>query len=322
VQPVPLPDRHPVPVAPTARRPRLTMPDLHPRTRVAEATDRADPVVQAALVAPADPATTDPVDLVDPADQAATVPADQVDLADPATTDPVDLVGQATTDPAGRVDPATTDPADPETTDRAGQAVLGTATTIAATSTAPPGETAPRPGAQVSHPGRAGTGRFPRPVDSGTMARSTTTATRRIRCGIPGSTSGASTSSEYGSRCNESPHKTPASPIGEAGVARFAAHNWVQIDIKTPGQMPYSGTNITRMSNVALDNKLVLPRRRSSKVVAALVAAMLVSPAPLGYAAPGPPPQPPVPVITGHHRHQPPPEPPPAPPEAPPPGAS
>jgi hypothetical protein len=75
---------------------------------------------------------------------------------------------------------------------------------------------------------------------------------------------------------------------------------------------------ITSMSNAALDNSFGLPHRRSRKLVAALVAAMLVGPAPLGYAAPGPPPQPPVPVINGHHHRQPAPEPPPAPPQAPP----
>jgi hypothetical protein len=74
---------------------------------------------------------------------------------------------------------------------------------------------------------------------------------------------------------------------------------------------------ITSMSNVALDNKFVLTGRRRRKLGAALVAAMLVGPAPLAYAAPGPPPQPPVPVINGHHHQHPTPEPPPLPPPAP-----
>jgi hypothetical protein len=126
-----------------------------------------------------------------------------------------------TTDPAGpvdRVDLVTTDPAGPATT-----VVLepGTAMTTAATSTVPRGETDPHPGVQASHHGRPGTGRFPRPVDGGTRARSTTGATTKTQSGTKVSTSGASTSSEFGSRCKDSPHQTPASPIGEAGVAHL-----------------------------------------------------------------------------------------------------
>jgi hypothetical protein len=217
VPPAPLPDRHPVPAATTARRPRSTTADLHPATQ-AEATGRADPVDRA----DPDPAGRETTDL---ADQVG--PVDRVDLA---TTDPVGRAAQAgreTTDRAAPVDRETMDqaaPVDRETTDledRVDPAVLGMATTSAATSTAPPGETDPDPGVQASHRGRHGTGHFPRPVDGGMTARSTTGATRKLQTGIRSSTSGASTSSESGSRCNESPPETPASPIGEAGVARL-----------------------------------------------------------------------------------------------------
>jgi hypothetical protein len=81
------------------------------------------------------------------------------------------------------------------------QAVLGTGTLSVATSTEPRGEKDPLPGATASHPGRTGEGRSRRPADGGTMARSTTGATKKHPCGTPDSTSGASTSSESGSRC-------------------------------------------------------------------------------------------------------------------------
>jgi hypothetical protein len=196
--------------------PRSATLDPLPRSRAAEAAtdlagrvDRVEPVGQ---VAP------------DPVDRAAT------DLADPvvqATTDPVAQAARVTTDPADPVDLVTTDPADPAVpaiTDPAGlaaPAVLGTAMTTVATSTTLRGGTDPHPGVLASHRDRHGTGRFPRPVDGGTRARSTTGATTKTRSGTKGSTSGASTSSEFGSRCKDSPHRTPASPIGGAGVAHL-----------------------------------------------------------------------------------------------------
>jgi hypothetical protein len=209
--------------------------------------DRATPV-EAGVTGRAVPVDPDPAD-PDPVDRAATDPgvldradpdpvvldrADRVatDRAAPETTDPAVPAAPETTDPAVPADPETTDPAvpaDPETTGCAGLAVPaahGMATTSVATSTGPRGATDPHPGALARHRDRAGTDRFRRPVDSGGMVPSTTGATTKLPCGIPGSTSGASTSSESGSRCNESPHTTPASPIGEAGVVliRLTAH--------------------------------------------------------------------------------------------------
>jgi len=154
---------------------------------------------------------------------------DRAVLADPADTDPAAQVAQVdreATDPADRVDPAAQ--ADPETTDPAAQADLettdpahGMGMASAATSTGPPGETDPHPGVPASHRGRHGTGRFRRPVDRGMTVPSTIGATRKTRSGTRSSTSGASISSESGSRCRKPPHKTPASPIGEAGVAHL-----------------------------------------------------------------------------------------------------
>jgi hypothetical protein len=120
----------------------------------------------------------------------------------------------------GLVDRVTTDP---DSTYLVDWAVLerGTAMTTAATSTALRGETDPHPGVLASHPDRDGTGRFRRPVDRGTTGRSTTGATRKRLPGTRSSTSSASTSSEFGSRCKDSPHQTPASPIGGAGVAHL-----------------------------------------------------------------------------------------------------
>jgi hypothetical protein len=198
--------------------PRRATPDPLLRIRVA-ATDLAGRVGQAAQLAP------DPADRAGPVDLAATDlagPVDRVDLAitaPAARAGPVDLV---TTDLAGPVVRAITDPAVPATTDPAGLE-RGTAMTTAATSTALRGETDPHPGVLASRRDRHGTGRFRRPVDRGTTVRSTTGATRKRLPGTRSSTSSASTSSEFGSRCKDSPHQTPASPIGGAGVAHLAA---------------------------------------------------------------------------------------------------
>ena len=197
----------PVPAAPTARRPRLATGDPHPKSR-AEATDRAAQVAPVVQVAP-DPA--------DPVVQVATVPADRAAPAAPvgqvgqvgqATTDPVD---SATTVPAVRADPATTVPADradPDSTDLgapADQVAHGTGMTSAGISTAPRGETDQHLGVLARRRDRHGTGRFRRPVDRGTTARSITGATTKTRSGIRSSTSGASTSSESGVRCEDDP---------------------------------------------------------------------------------------------------------------------
>jgi hypothetical protein len=179
-----------------------------------EVPHRAHRVTRAEAAAPA-PAP-------DPADRLATdleVRADlhlpgRVDLADRAALDPMDRADP----PWGRVDPADraalvpTDPADPadravlvptDPADPADRVARGTGTTSAATSMERRGETDPPPGARANHRRRRGTGRFRRPVERGTMARSTTGATTKLRSGIPNSTSGASTSSESGFRCNE-----------------------------------------------------------------------------------------------------------------------
>jgi len=182
-----------------AIREDLAGPDPDPADRVA--TGRED---RAAQVAP-DPAV--PV-----------VPADQVapDPTNPAVpVVPVDRVAPAPTDPADRV-------ALPH----------GMGTPSAATSTAPHGVTDPHPGVLASRRRQHGTGRFRRRVERGTKARSITGATRKPPSGIRSSTNGASISSEYGFRCKQSPHTTPASPIGEAGVVPLSvtgktSRNWI-----------------------------------------------------------------------------------------------
>jgi hypothetical protein len=202
------------------------------RLRVASTLNRADPAdpVDQVVLTPVDPAAQ--ADLrntrADPVDQAVllavpvglVVPADPVD---PGNTDLVDLavlrvdlvglvglVDQDTPADTVRVVPAA----------QAGQvdrAVLGTATTNAATSMAPRGATGLAPGGMVRLLVRPGIDRCRRQEARGPTARSTTTATRRRPTGIPGLTSLASTSSGSGSRCNKPP-TTPASPHGEAGV--------------------------------------------------------------------------------------------------------
>jgi hypothetical protein len=205
------------------------------------ATVRAGPVAQVA-VDPAVPgraalAVTGLVDRVDPVrvDPATTDLAAQVGRVDRAVTDLADRVGPVDlviTDLAAQVDLVITDlaaPVDPAAqvgTDRADRvvpALHGTATTIAATSITRRGVMDPHPGAPASRRIRTGAGRFPRQEGVGTTDRSITTATTRTRSGTRDSTSGDSTSSESGSRCKDSPLQTPASPIGGAGVARFAS---------------------------------------------------------------------------------------------------
>ena len=165
---------------------------------------RADPR-RAHRVIREDPAAPDP-DPDRPATQrevrAGQHPVDQVDLADRAVRDPADRT--VLVDPADRVAPDPADRTDPAVL--AERAAHGMGTPSAATSTEPRGETDLHPGVQVSRRRRHGTGRFHRPVERGTMAQSTIGATRKIRCGIPSSTSGASGSLESGFRCNESPH--------------------------------------------------------------------------------------------------------------------
>jgi hypothetical protein len=199
------------------------------------ATVRVDPVAQAVVaqvaadrvdrVVPgrAGPAAMDPAD-PDPAVPVDLVTTDPVDLEDLVTTDragraaqvTTDLADPATTDLAGRADPVTTDPAG-----RVGLADHGTAMTTAATSTTLHGAMDPHPGVPASRRVPTGAGRCRRPVDDGTTARSTTTATRKHRPGTRSSISSASTSSEFGSRCKDSPHQTPASPTRRSGRCPF-----------------------------------------------------------------------------------------------------
>jgi hypothetical protein len=211
------------------------------RLRVASTLNRADPAarvdrVDQVVLAPVDPAAradlrntqadqavllVGPVDLVvpvDPADPGNTqvvpvVPAVPVDLGSTQAV-PVGLVGLVDRDTPANTDPA----AQAAQVDRA---VLGTATTNAATSVAPRGATGLAPGGMVRLLVRPGIGRCRRQEARGITVQSTTTATRRRPSGIPASTSLASTSSECGSRCNKPP-TTPASPHGEAGVVGLA----------------------------------------------------------------------------------------------------
>jgi hypothetical protein len=197
------------------------------RLRVASTLNRADRVDRAdqVVLAPVDPAAraglkntqADPVDPVDLKNTQA-VPVVQADPVDPANTAQADRVAPAALDLAGLVglvDPANTAQADPAA--QVVPAVLGTATTNAATSMAPRGATGLAPGGTVRLLVRPGIDRCRRQEARGITARSTTTATRRRPSGIPALTSLASTSSECGSRCNKPP-TTPASPLGEAGV--------------------------------------------------------------------------------------------------------
>src|SRR5271155_916806 len=113
---------------------------------------------------------------------------------------------------AARADPVV--PADP--------AGHGVGTLSVATSTGPRGATMRHPGDGARRHGQGGADRSPRPVVAGEVAQSTTGATRKHRSGMPGSISGALTSSECGSRCKEAAVTSPASPLGEAGDVHFA----------------------------------------------------------------------------------------------------
>jgi hypothetical protein len=195
----------------------MPLRDHHLRLRPAMARQRPEACTRPpGQMTPVDPAAqVDParVGRVAPAVLENTARADLVDLlVDPAAQvvpDPAALVARADLDTQAALVPMVrvvradlVVPVVPVA--RAvpvGQAVLGTGTLSVATSTEPRGEKDPLPGATASHPGRTGEGRSRRPADGGTMARSTTGATKKHPCGTPDSTSGASTSSESGSRC-------------------------------------------------------------------------------------------------------------------------
>jgi hypothetical protein len=164
-------------------------------------------------VARADPVTTARADLPRP-DPVTTA---RLARADPVTTARADLLrpDPATTAPA---DPATTAPADPVV--RAGLAgpvapvARGMEMDSVATSTAPRGAMDPHRGDRVSRRRQGGAGLSHRRGASGTMAQSTTGATRKHPLGTKGSISGASISSGSGSRCKERSHAAPARPKG------------------------------------------------------------------------------------------------------------
>gem|GEM_PF-4452025 len=210
---------------------QVVLAPVDPAARADLRNTRADPVAQAVLLV----VPVNPVDL----GSTQVVPADPVDLGSTQAVpvvpaDPVDLGSTpANTDPVAQVAPV----------DRA---VLGTATTNAATSVAPRGATGLAPGVMVRLLVRPGIDRCRRQEARGTTARSTTTATRRRPSGIPALTSLASTSSECGSRCNKPP-TTPASPHGEAGVVGLtrqqnpmafshgaAIMTWVLMNVRNP----------------------------------------------------------------------------------------
>jgi hypothetical protein len=184
---VPVDRVDPVDRSPVDREAQEAQADLV--TPVAQ-TDRVDPVDLVDLdpaVRAAPVATITPAAQVDRAGPAATItPAAQVDRAAPAATiTQVDLVV-----PAGlvaRVDPV----------------AHGTEMPSVATSTARRGATDLALGGLVRRRDPHGTVRYLRREAGGMLARSTTTATRKTRSGIPGSTSGALISSESGSRCKE-----------------------------------------------------------------------------------------------------------------------
>lgn len=147
-------------------------------------------------------------------------PADPVALANTARAVPVDLPA-APVDPVVLMSTVRAGPVVPAVrVARADLAALGTGMLSVATSTAPHGEKDPLLGATVSHLGQRGIDRSHRPGVTGITAPSTTGATRKHPCGIPDSTSGASTSSESGFRCKSliRPTTTPVSPLGETGV--------------------------------------------------------------------------------------------------------
>src|SRR6202453_4268445 len=162
---------------------------------------QADPVTTA-RVAQADPVTTARADLLrpEPGTTGRAAPLRPV----PATTAPADPATTARADPVVRAGLA--GPVDP--------AARGMEVESVATSTEPRGAMDPRRGDRVSRHRQGGADRSHRRGASGTMAQSTTGATRKHPIGIKGPTSGASISSGSGSRCKERSHAAPAWPNG------------------------------------------------------------------------------------------------------------
>jgi hypothetical protein len=116
--------------------------------------------------------------------------------------DPVDITAAVAT--AG-ADPRPTTPTSTTTitttTTATGAGSARGATTFAAASGVPRGVTEPHPGVRARRRHRPGTNHFPHRVDSGPTAQSTTGDSKKRLPGTHSSTSGASTSSESGSRC-------------------------------------------------------------------------------------------------------------------------
>ena len=167
-------DRHPGTIHPTDQTIRVgTLAQAHPA-----ALDRkAAPVRKAAPDRRAGPVTR-------------VIPET---LAAPMTMAAPRVITQAITRAITRADPVA----------QAGpRPAHGAVTPTAATSMAPRGAMERHPGDGVRRRGRRGTGRSRRPAGSGDMAQSTTGAITKRPCGIPDLTSGASGSSESGSRCN------------------------------------------------------------------------------------------------------------------------
>ena len=136
----------------------------------------------------------------------------------PGRTRRTGRTGRTWAGPVGRADPAIraglradrvgpiiqADPVGPAVpVDRAVPAARGTEMRSVVTSAGPRGATGRHLGDPVRRRDPTGTGRSPRLVGTGDMGRSTTGATRRLPCGIPDSTSGASGSSESGFRCKQ-----------------------------------------------------------------------------------------------------------------------
>ena len=224
-----------------ARRPRAipAVTTAGPQT----STVRTHPVTRADPVAPVDLARAAPVALVGlpqagpvgravqitqagPVGRAGLVAlVDRVDLAPAGPTTRVVQAAQA--DQVAQVGLAAQ--ADP---------VHGMGISSVATSAGPRGETGPRRGGLVRRRTQIGADRCPRLEAGGRVAQSTTGATRKHPCGIPGSTSGASISSESGSRCKAATPTTPASPVGEAGVVLTPPTSLLGLLASRPG--PYA----------------------------------------------------------------------------------
>jgi hypothetical protein len=163
-----------------------------------------------------------PVDLVDLVDLAGLVARVGLDLAVTA------LVGPATSiraGPAGRATSIRAGPAGRATSIRAAPAAPGTAMLSVVTSAVLRGEMGLRRGELVHRRGRAGAARFRHLGAVGSVARSTTGVTRKLRFGIPGSISGASTSSGCGSRCKK---PTLTSPVWPPARRASCFSSWQQ----------------------------------------------------------------------------------------------